>query len=91
MSLGLEGEKREDHAPYSASKVYFNYMTRQDSTFPMKYKNIQTLFVLYMNLLNLMIFSILSIALILGVFSFTKEKNRKSNKVSQMSFMAAEK
>lgn len=91
MSLGLEGEKREDHAPYSASKVCFNYMTCQDSTFPMKYKNIQTLFVLYMNLLNLMIFSILSIALILGVLFFTKEKNRKSNNVSQMSFMATEK
>lgn len=28
MSLGLEGGKREDHAPYSASKVCFNYTTR---------------------------------------------------------------
>lgn len=66
MSLGLEGGKRVDHAPYSASKVCFNYTIHQDSTFPMKYKNTQTLFILYMSLLNLMIFTSLSIALIIG-------------------------
>lgn len=38
MSLGLEGGKREDHASYSPSKVSFNYMAHQDSTFLMKYK-----------------------------------------------------
>lgn len=78
MGLGLGGRKREDHAPCSASKVYFNYMTRQDSTFPTKYRNIQTVFVLYIILLNLMIFTSLSIALILGFLFFTKEKNRKN-------------
>lgn len=91
ISLGLEGGKREDHAPYSASKVCFNYMTHRNSTFFMKYKNTQKLFILYINLLNLMIFTSLSIALILGFLFFTKEENRKSNNISQMSFIAAEK
>lgn len=77
MSLGLGGGKREDHASYSASKVCFNYMSGQDSTFPTKYRHIKTVVVLYINLLNLMIFTSILIALILGFLFFTKEKNRK--------------
>lgn len=56
----------------------------------MKYKNTQILFILYMSLLNLMIFTSFSIALIISFSFFTKEKNRKSNDISQMSLIAAE-